>query len=45
MIRILPTGGISSELMGKYSGKGLFEGYASQVGAALKQDVKFKSDN
>jgi putative aldouronate transport system substrate-binding protein len=34
-----------AELMGKYNGKGLFEGYASQVGAALKQDIKFKSDN
>ncbi|MFB9755714.1 extracellular solute-binding protein [Paenibacillus hodogayensis] len=34
-----------AELMDKYQGKGLFEGYASQVGAALKQDLKFKSEN
>lgn len=35
-----------AELMGpKYHGKELFEGYASQVAAALKQDVKFKSEN
>lgn len=33
------------ELMGKYQGKGLFEGYAAQVASALKQDVKFKADN
>jgi len=33
------------ELMTKYQGKGLFEGYASQVAAALKQDIKFKAEN
>ena len=33
------------ELMTKYNGKGLFEGYASQVANALKQDIKFKWEN
>lgn len=34
------------ELMGpKYKGKEIFEGYASQIAAALKQDIKFKSAN
>ncbi|MEF3307267.1 extracellular solute-binding protein [Paenibacillus sp. GYB003] len=33
------------ELMTKYQGKGLFEGYAAQVAAALKQDLKFKAEN
>ncbi|RKN84739.1 extracellular solute-binding protein [Paenibacillus ginsengarvi] len=33
------------ELMSKYQGKGLFEGYAEQVGTALKQTVKFKAEN
>lgn len=34
------------ELMGpKYHGKELFEGYAQQIGAALKKDIKFKSAN
>jgi ABC-type glycerol-3-phosphate transport system substrate-binding protein len=35
-----------TELMGpKYHGKELFEGYAEQIAAALKQEVKFKSAN